>query len=86
MLVKGIISLADLFELLELDMEEEEFETLNGLMVSELGHIPVEGEQFSMEYRGCQMEIVEVKNKMISLAKVRKLPKEEEVMEQKEAE
>lgn len=86
MLVKGITSLVDLFELLELDIEEEEFETLNGLMVSELGHIPVEGEQFSMEYRGCQMEIVEVKNKMISLAKVRKLPKEEEVIEQKEAE
>lgn len=86
MLVKGITSLADLSELLELDMQEEDFETLNGLMVSELGHIPVEGEQFRMEYRGCQMEIVEVKNKMISLAKVWKLSKEEEETEQKEAE
>ena len=55
-------------------------------MVSELGHIPVEGEQFSMEYLGCQMEIVEVKNKMISLARVRKLSKNEEDKEQKEAE
>lgn len=86
MFVKGITSLTDLSELLELDMEEEDFETLNGLMVSELGHIPSEGEQFMMEYHGCQMEIVEVKNKMISLAKVRKLPKEEETTEQKEAE
>lgn len=85
MLVKGITSLADLSDLLDLDMEEEDFETLNGLMVSELGHIPSEGEQFTMEYKGCQMEIVEVKNKMISLAKVKKLPKEE-IIEQKEAE
>ena len=86
MLVKGSTSLTDLSDLLELDMEEEDFETLNGLMVSELGHIPVEGEQFSMEYLGCQMEIVEVKNKMISLARVRKLSKNEEEKEQKEAE
>ena len=85
MLVKGITSLVDLSELLDLDMEEENFETLNGLMVSELGHIPTEGEQFTMEYQGCQMEIVEVKNKMISLARVRKLPKEENP-EQKEVE
>ena len=85
MLVKGITSLVDLSELLDLDMEEEEFETLNGLMVSELGHIPSEGEQFTMEYQGCQMEIVEVKNKMISLARVKKLPKEE-TTEQKEVE
>ncbi len=86
MLVKGSTSLTDLSDLLELDMEEEDFETLNGLMVSELGHIPVEGEQFSMEYLGCQMEIVEVKNKMISLARVRKLSNNEEDKEQKEAE
>ena len=85
MLVKGITSLVDLSDLLDLDMEEEDFETLNGLMVSELGHIPSEGEQFTMEYKGCQMEIVEVKNKMISLAKVKKLPKEE-ISEQKEVE
>lgn len=76
-LVKGLTTLEDLSEVLELDMTDEDFDTLNGLMVSELGHIPVEGEQFSMQYHNCLMEIVEVKNKMISLARITRLPEEE---------
>lgn len=76
-LVKGLTTLEDLSEILELDMTDEDFDTINGLMVSELGHIPTEGERFSMQYKGCLMEIVEVKNKMIALARVTRLPKEE---------
>ena len=77
-LVKGTTNLEDLSEVLEQDMTDEDFETLNGLMVSELGHIPMEGEQFVFRYHGCELEIVEVKNKMVTLAKVTKLPEEEE--------
>ena len=73
-LVKGVTALEDLSEVLELDMTEEDFDTLNGLMVSELGHIPMEGEQFKMQYRNSRMEIVEVKGKMITLARVTRLP------------
>ena len=76
-LVKGLTNLEDLSEVLELDMTEEDFDTLNGLMVSELGHIPMEGEQFSMTYHNCRMEIVEVKNKMIALARITRLSEEE---------
>jgi len=76
-LVKGITTLADLSEDLEIDLTNEDFETLNGLMVSELGHIPAEGEQFTMTYKGCRIDIVEVKNKMITLARVTVLPEEE---------
>ena len=85
-LVKGLTSLEDLSEVLELDMTEEDFDTLNGLMVSELGHIPTEGEQFCMNYHNCQMEIVEVKNKMITLARITKLLEEEEASEDKNEE
>lgn len=75
-LVKGITTLEDLSEELERDLSNEDFETLNGLIVSELGHIPMEGEQFTMTYKGCQIDIVEVKNKMIILARVTVLPEE----------
>ncbi len=84
-LVKGVTTLEDLSEVLELDMTNEDFDTLNGLMVSELGHIPTEGEQFTMQYKNCQMEILEVKNKMISLARITRLP-EEEISEDSEEE
>lgn len=75
-LVKGVTSLEDLSEVLEMDMTDEECDTVNGLMVTELGYIPSENEQFSMEYKGCRFDIVEVKNKMIALARVTLLPKE----------
>jgi len=76
-LVKGTTTLEDLSKELELDITDEDCDTLSGLMVTELGYIPSEGEKFSMTYKGCQMEIVEVKNKMITLARVTVLPKEE---------
>lgn len=81
-LVKGVTSLEDLSKVLELDMEDEDCDTLSGLMVTELGYIPAEGEQFTMLYRNCQLEIVEVKNKMIALARVTKLPATEEKEEE----
>ncbi len=76
-LVKGSTFLEDLSKELEVDLTDEDCDTLSGLMVTELGYIPTEGEQFSMSYKGCQMEIVEVKNKMITLARVTVLPEEE---------
>ena len=84
-LVKGTTTLEDLSKELEIDMTDEECDTLSGLMVTELGYIPTEGEQFTMNYKGCQLEIVEVKNKMIALARVTRLP-EEEVSEESEDE
>lgn len=76
-LVKGTTALEDLSKELELDLTNEDCDTLSGLMVNELGYIPSEGEVFNMFYKGCQMEIVEAKNKMITLARVTVLPKEE---------
>jgi len=83
-LVKGTTTLEDLSKELELDLTDEDCDTLSGLMVNELGYIPSEGEQFSMLYKGCRMEIMEAKNKMITLAKVTVLPKEEEDKESQE--
>lgn len=83
-LVKGITTLADLSEDMGHEITSDDFETLNGLIVSALGHIPSEGEQFSMTYQGCQIDIVEVKNKMITQARVTVLPEEEPSEEEEE--
>ena len=83
-LVKGITTLADLSEDMGHEITSEDFETLNGLIVSTLGHIPTEGEQFTMTYQGCRIDIVEVKNKMITLARVTVLPEEEASEEEEE--
>ena len=83
-MVKGVTSLEDLSKELEIDLTDEDCDTLSGLMVTELGYIPNEGEQFVMNYKGCQLEIVEVKNKMITLARVTRLPEEEALEEEEE--
>lgn len=83
-LVKGTTSLEDLSKELERDLTDEDCDTVNGLMVTELGYIPSEGETFRMTYKGCQMEIVEVKNKMITLARVTVLPEEEKTENEEE--
>lgn len=75
-LVKGVTSLEDLSEVLEMDMTDEDCDTVNGLMVTELGHIPSDNEKFSMDYKGCRLDMIEVRNKMIALARVTLLPKE----------
>ena len=79
-----ISKLEDLSKELEIDMTDEDCETLSGLMVTEMGYIPMEGEKFSMTYKGCQLEIVEVKNKMIALARVTRLPEEESSEDEEE--
>lgn len=83
-LVKGTTTLEDLSKELERDLTDEDCDTLSGLMVTELGYIPSEGEKFSMTYKGCQMDIVEAKNKMITLARVTVLPEEEKAENEEE--
>lgn len=83
-LVKGTTTLEDLSKELELDLTDEDCDTLSGLMVTELGYIPSEGEKFVMNYKGCRMEIVEAKNKMIALARVTVLQPEKTETEAEE--
>lgn len=75
-LVKGTTLLEDLEEALDIEIEEENFDTVNGLLVSELNHIPAEEERVTVFTHGLQMEILEVKNKMVTLARVTKVPEE----------
>ena len=83
-LVKGATNLEDLADALDIEIEEEDFDTLNGLMISELDHIPTENERATVYSHGLQMDILEVKNKMITLARVTRLPEEETEEEEEE--
>lgn len=53
--VSGEIKLEELMELIEIKIEDEDyenFETLNGLLVNILGHIPEAGEKAKLSYGG----------------------------------
>lgn len=86
-LVKGMVDLEELSERTGMKIEEEDFDTLNGLLISLLNYIPSDDEHKTVLYHGFQIEILETKNKMIELARITKLPQEqEESGEREEAE
>ena len=76
--IQGKMPLEELGEQLELDFEEEPFDTVNGFVISRLEHIPEEGEDFEFEYEGYIFRILEVKDRMIQTVLARKKTDEQE--------
>ena len=62
----GTTHLEYIEELLQIDLEQEEYETLNGFVIGKLEHIPEEGDVgFAFEASGYDFSVLEVKNRMI---------------------
>lgn len=79
-LVSGEASLEDLEDMLSLPFEEEDiknYDTLNGLIVSLLDHIPGDDERATIRYCGYEYELMEIQNRMITSVRVRKISEEE---------
>lgn len=47
--VDGRVSIDDLNEVLEIDLPDEQYETVNGLVFTLLGHIPMQGERLELD-------------------------------------
>lgn len=73
-LVKGSISLEDLEDELNIFVDHEDFDTLNGLLISILDRIPADGEKATLEYAGYQFDIIDTMNKMIGKVRITKMP------------
>ncbi|WP_455714334.1 hemolysin family protein [Anaerosporobacter sp.] len=71
-LMRGLAGLDDIEDILGIEIEEEDFDTLNGLLISLLNRIPNEGEHLSVSYEGYLFEILDIKNKMIRFVRVTK--------------
>ena len=79
-LVSGEASLEDLEDILSLPFAEEDiknYDTLNGLIVSLLDHIPGDDEKATIRYCGYEYELMEIQNRMITSIRVRKIPEED---------
>lgn len=62
----GTTPLEYMEELLQIDLEQEEYETLNGFVIGKLEHIPEEDDVgFAFEASGYDFSVLEVKNRMI---------------------
>lgn len=76
--IDGLTPLDELGEELEIDFSDEEYETLNGLMISHLERIPEDGEEFDMDYDGYNFKVLAVENKMIKRVLVSRIRKKQE--------
>ncbi|MCR5101805.1 MAG: hemolysin family protein [Butyrivibrio sp.] len=72
-IIEGKTPLEDLEKSLGLKFENEEVETVNGLLISRLEHIPAENEEFNCDIEGYNFKILTVKNHMITSVLVTKL-------------
>lgn len=73
----GMTPLADAMDILGISLEEEEYDTLNGWLISCLDRIPSDGEQAEVLRNGYLFQIIKVENKMICLVKISKSNEEE---------
>ena len=61
--VKGSISLEDLEDELDIAIEHDDFETLNGLLIALLDRIPQDGERATLDYEEYRFDILETEIK-----------------------
>lgn len=71
-IIDGITPLEELEERFSISFHEEEFETLNGFMISRMDRIPEENEEFSVDVDGYSFKILAVEHKMIKSVLVTK--------------
>ena len=76
-LMDGMAHLDEVKDILEIQLEDEDYDTLNGLLISKLDRIPSDGEQAEITAYGYLFQILKVENKMIRLVKITKSKEEE---------
>lgn len=69
-LMKGVISLYDVNEYLQLDLPTDEYDTLSGFVIGQIGKIPLEGDHAAIEFNGITFSVEEVDEKRITKVKV----------------
>lgn len=72
-IIEGKTPLKELEDRFEIHFDEEDFETLNGFMISKLDRIPKENEEFDVDVDGFNFRIISVESKMIQSVLVTRL-------------
>ena len=80
--MRGMAPLEDVAAELGLNMDEEleDYDTLNGFLISQLGHIPKEKEKVNIMYKGYEFRVVDIKDRMIRFVRVHREEKEKTML------
>jgi magnesium and cobalt exporter, CNNM family len=74
-LVDGSAEIKKVELLFDRDVEADDFTTVAGLLINELGHVPAVGEK--LEFKGIQFEVVEADNQRVNRVRLRQSDKNE---------
>jgi putative hemolysin len=69
-LMKGMTPLEDVCNTLNITCDLEDYDTLNGYLISLIDKIPGDHEQFSVTDNGYQFHVLSVENKMIQVVRI----------------
>lgn len=75
-IMKGMTTLEEMEDVLEDEFEDEDYETLNGFLISKLDRIPSDDEKPELIIDNYKYQIIAIKDKMISLVKVTRIVSE----------
>jgi putative hemolysin len=73
--VDGLISINDVEDIIEADLPVDDYDTLSGFILGQLGRFPDEHEKVIIEYHEFTFEVLEREGKVISKVKVKRYPK-----------
>lgn len=76
--IEGLTPLKELEERFAISFEEQDFETLNGFLISRMDKIPDDDEKFETDVDGWHFTVLSVKNRVIETVLVTKPPPQAE--------
>ncbi|MBO4680168.1 MAG: HlyC/CorC family transporter [Lachnospiraceae bacterium] len=77
-IIDGLTPLSEVEETLGIKFDTEDFETLNGFMISRLDRLPEKKEDFTTNYCGYDFTILKVENRMVTKVSVKKAIEDKE--------
>ena len=75
-LVSGSTEVEELEELLDIEINSEDYDTIAGFIIGQLGRIPDDGEQPAIEYKGYRFQVEQIEDKRIEKIRITKLENE----------
>ncbi len=84
--VEGLTRLEDLEKIIGVEIKSEEFDTLNGYLISKLNRIPEENETEEITADGYHFRILEVSQNVVRKVEITKVPEDEGIKDDKDTE
>ena len=81
-IIKGMTSLSDIEDELDVSFDEEDYDTLNGDLISKLERIPSEDDHIELVVNQLKYEVLAIEGKMISIVKVTRIENDIEEKEE----